>query len=380
MGPPPRRSAANGYATAIVAVGVAGAITFALSDVLSSSLALLFIAAIVVVTLHGGLGPALLASFLAAAAFVTLTRRGAGVDAGHYVLQPVAFVSVAFLIGWLTTARRRSEEALRRAHAELETRVRERTAALDAANADLRGEVQERRRVQEQILSYQGRLQSLASELSVAEERERRRLAATLHDGVGHRLAVAVMKIRSQLREGQPNGSGGEMARVCQLIEEAIDHTRSLTLQLSPPILYELGLLPALEWLAARVEKDHGLRVHVTDLGMPGLMDDEVRSLLFSAVRELLMNVVKHATAANAWVTLQAGEACLQVEVEDDGQGCDAEALTSGVTAGFGLFHLRERLTHLDGSLVASSRRGKGCRVQLRVPSGRSRTQARARR
>lgn len=366
------------YACAIVAAGTAALSTHALGGVLSSSLGLLFMAAVMLVALYGGLGPALVTSVLCASAFFLLVPHERGTGSGESVLQLAVFACVAVLISWLSSARRDSEEALRKAHAELEVRVQERTAALDAAVNKLKSEIAERRRGEAQILEYQDRLRSLATELSVSEEQERRRIAATLHDGVGHRLAVAVMKLRELLQANEGKASDATIARACELVEEAIEHTRSLTLQLSPPILFELGLTPALEWLATRIEADHGLRVHVVDLGTPSRLSDETLALLFSAIRELLINVVKHADAANAWVTTRAEEGVIEVEIEDDGKGCDSQAIKIGATAGFGLFNIRERLTHLNGQLDIASAPGKGCRVMARFPYQPAQVEARA--
>jgi signal transduction histidine kinase len=153
------------------------------------------------------------------------------------------------------------------------------------------------------------------------------------------------------------------------LIEQAIGHTRSLTLQLSPPILYELGLEPAVEWLAEQVEAETGLKVTVEDDGQPKPADDQIRPLMFNAVRELLVNVVKHARASSARVSLGRDGDRLRVVVADDGVGCDSgRSQSAPSSSGFGLFNIRERFAHLGGRFELVSEAGKGCLVTLLAP------------
>lgn len=369
-----RRAIAR-YGFAFVAVGVAHLLTSLLGLVMSGNLSLLFITAVMVSALYGGLGPGLLAGVLAAAAsafFFLPPRYSFGVEADD-VLRLVVFMFAATLVSWLSGARRRWEDALLQARERLEQRVRERTADLTAANRELQEEITERRKAEDRILRYQQRLKSLAVELSTAEERQRRQIASALHDAVGHRLAVGVMKLRGLLNEepGRNGHSAAEITRACELVEQAIEHTRSLTLQLSPPILYELGLEPAVEWLAEQVQKEAGLPVTVDDDGRPKPTDEEIRPLLFNAVRELLVNVVKHARADHARVSLARDGEHVRITVADDGVGCDDGVPGTPAAAGasgFGLFNIRERLAHLGGRLDLSSSPGAGCHVTLIAP------------
>lgn len=210
--------------------------------------------------------------------------------------------------------------------------------------------------------SYQGQLRALAAELSLTEERERRAIAADLHDHIGQILATARLKLSALA--GSP---GTEEVRA--LVDDAIRYTRSLTFELSSPVLYELGLAPALEQLAERMGEKHGLRVEVHDDGVAKPMDDEVKVVLFKAVRELLMNVVKHAHAGRARVWLRRCGRAVEIVVEDDGVGCSAaQAAASARSGGFGLFSIREGLRHCGGELEMRSQTGGGATVSLRAP------------
>jgi signal transduction histidine kinase len=352
-------------------VALAHLLTRLLWPVMEGNLSLLFLTAVMVSALRGGLLAGLIASVLAgltSAIFYYPPEYSALIDLDD-LLRTIAFVAVAIFVSWLSGARRKWEEALRESQAALERRVEERTAELRLANERLEAEIAQRKRAQSQIMAYQDRLRSAAAELSMAEERQRRQIAATLHDAVGHRLAVAVMKLRGLLDE-DISGRAPEVVRACELVEQAIGHTRSLTLQLSPPVLYELGLEPALEWLAQQVEAETGLSVSVEDDNESKQTDDQVRSLIFSSVRELLVNVVKHARARSARVSIVREGDNVRVSVADDGVGCDplrAQATASG-GSGFGLFNIRERLNHLGGSFELASQSGEGCRVTLVAP------------
>jgi len=268
------------------------------------------------------------------------------------------------------TERKKAEEELQKARNELEIRVEQRTADLERVNKELRNEIIERKRAEEKLLIYQKQLRSLASELSLSEERLRRRIATNVHDHVGQNLAISKIKIES-LRESV---SSSELAKgleeIRDLIAQTIESTRSLTFELSPPVLYELGFEAAMEWLVRRTRQQYGLSTEFKGNGQTKLLDDNVRILLFQAVRELLVNVAKHAQAHNVTVSTRRVGNEIQVSVEDDGVGFDISQTHSHdyKTTGFGLFSIRERLGHIGGHLEIESELGLGTRVTLVAP------------
>jgi signal transduction histidine kinase len=211
--------------------------------------------------------------------------------------------------------------------------------------------------------SYQEQLRCLAAELSLTEERERRAIAADLHDHIGQTLATAKIKL------GALAGARG-LDDVRALVDDAIRYTRSLTFELSSPVLYELGLAPALEQLAERMQEKHGLTVSVADDGAAKPLDDKVKVVLFKAVRELLMNVVKHARARQARVVLRQAAGSVEILVEDDGVGFAAlaAAAASPESGGFGLFSIREGLRHCGGEFSIRSLGERGTRATLKAP------------
>jgi len=233
-----------------------------------------------------------------------------------------------------------------------------------------------------QMLTYQKKLQSLASELSLVEERERRAIATDLHDRIGQTLTVIRMKLHEARQlaaapQTSPAVAPETVAKAVRLLDDlgdlvrqTIRDTRSLTFELSPPVLYELGLEAALEWLADDFRDRHGLAVKVRDDGRPKALSEEVRIILFRAVRELLVNTVKHAGARRVEIETRRDGDSIRIMVEDDGAGFDPAGRSAAPAGhqGFGLFNIKERLNHLGGRLEIDSTPGQGTKATLTAP------------
>ncbi len=219
---------------------------------------------------------------------------------------------------------------------------------------------------EQRIRDYQRQLRQMASELSLIEERERRRIATDLHDRIGQTLAVARIKL-SGIRDGAPDVPLDE---VMQLLERAIADTRSLTFELSPPVLHELGFEAALEWLTTRFRDEHGVAAEFTDDKSSKPLGEDMRIVVFQAVRELLHNVAKHAAASLVTVSATTTGNFIHIRVADDGCGFDLEALSArrDNQQGFGLFSIRERLAYLGGQMQIVTTPGNGTTVTLVVP------------
>ncbi|MCD6302423.1 MAG: PAS domain-containing protein, partial [Anaerolineae bacterium] len=236
--------------------------------------------------------------------------------------------------------------------------------------AGIAEDITKRKEVEEKILNYQKQLQSLASELSLAEERERRRIALWLHDQIGQTLAISRIKLGS-LQESLPSTESCEVINeVRLLIEQTIQSVRSLTFELSPPILYELGLEAALEWLTEKFQDQHGIQFEFEDDFKPKPLENDIRVLLFQAVRELLVNVAKHSQAHKTKVSIGSDGDYVRIKVEDDGIGLELSKVGPpwDKACGFGLFSIRERLIPLGGDLEIKSEAGRGTRITLRAP------------
>jgi signal transduction histidine kinase len=239
----------------------------------------------------------------------------------------------------------------------------------------LNREIQQRKLVEKSLAKYQEDLRTLASQLSLAEERERRRLALYLHDQIGHTLALTNIKI-GEIMEVSPTTSKEEvqprLQAVRSLLEEAIRDTQSLTFKISPPILYEFGLAAALEWLTEQFAAKHDIQAIFETDHKPLLIDKDLEILLFQAVNELLFNAFKHSQAQQVNVSLWSENGFIKVGVDDDGRGFATGSGSDRLeTGGFGLFSIRERLQPYHGRLEIKSKPGEGTLITMAVPLSR---------
>jgi PAS domain S-box-containing protein len=210
----------------------------------------------------------------------------------------------------------------------------------------------------------QERLSALASEIVINEERLRQSLAADLHTGLGQDIALTRMKLAG-LRDSVGAELRESLSHIEGLVEQADRSLRSITYQLSPPSLHDLGLLPALEWLSEDMASRFGLHVRIEDEGTPAIADGGMRLILFRAVRELLTHAATHAGARAARVRIGAEGEGLRVVVADEGTGFDSTRVES---SGNGLFGIGEPLRHVGGRMHIDSRPGRGTTVTLSTP------------
>jgi PAS domain S-box-containing protein len=261
------------------------------------------------------------------------------------------------------TDRVQAENELRMVNRRLEQIVQERTSMLAKTVAALQ-------QANQQLDARAKQLAALAGELTMTEQRERRRLSQVLHDGLQQHLAAAKMQIGAILARIDENGLNASLSGVEATLAESIRMSRSLSADLSPPALHAGGLSAGLHWLARRMREQHDFQVHLSIEEHPDLAED-VKILVFESVRELLFNAFKHADTREAEVHLTSGSRWgIKISVIDKGKGFDPELLntTGEGGGGFGLFSIRERLALIGGSLRIDSAPGKGCRFILRLP------------
>lgn len=239
-----------------------------------------------------------------------------------------------------------------------------------AARLVMINDITERRRMERENAAYQDKLRFMASEISLVEERERRQLATTLHNQIGQVLALAKIKLGALQSAESAEACRQSAVEIRELLEQAIQSSRSLTFELSPPILYDLGFEAAVQTLCEKFERLHNLRIEFASDRDPRSLPEDMRILLFQAVRELLVNIVKHARADSVQVSCRSSNAQIVIVVEDDGSGFNpAEKLMQSPDArGFGLFSIRERLYRLGGEMTVDSAPGRGTRVNLVAP------------
>ncbi|MBN1845671.1 MAG: GAF domain-containing protein, partial [Sedimentisphaerales bacterium] len=231
-----------------------------------------------------------------------------------------------------------------------------------------------RKQHDQELHEYQQRLQSLASELSLTEERQRRQLANDLHENIGQLLALMKIKLGMLKEKAAQPDERAQIQEVRDLLENTLAYARNLTLDLSPPVLYELGLKEALEWLIEQFRRQHQLkityRVHQQKDTGEIRMEDDLRGLLYRCVRELLVNIAKHARAQRADIRMELSNGQIAIQVQDDGIGMSPNRIGQKKTLqeGFGLFNIRERLAHFGGTVTIASAPKQGTTVILRCP------------
>jgi signal transduction histidine kinase len=225
------------------------------------------------------------------------------------------------------------------------------------------------------------KLQLLSAQLSLAEEAERRRIAEMLHEDLQQLLVSARMQLAALCR----TRDAGEREPIAREIADALERsfrlTRSLSLELAPPVLYEHGLAAALEWLAAETGKNYDVEVTVEADPSANPKAADVRIFLFRAVRELLLNSVKHATGSALHVTMQhLRPDKVRIIVADGGPGFDPTSLDAQLTSSqkFGLFNIRERVSSFGGEFHINSSPKRGTQITLSLRRG-SATQVRSR-
>jgi DNA-binding NarL/FixJ family response regulator len=260
-------------------------------------------------------------------------------------------------------ARRQAEENLRRNNEALEKTVAARTADLAETVAALRS-------ANEQLSVRAGQLRALAGELTMAEYRQRQYLSRLLHDGLQQHLAIAKLQVCALPGCSSQDEFHHAVSGVENLIVECIQVSRSLSAELSPPVLYKNGLSAGLTWLAAWMMEKHAFHVDMRFESEAGLPED-VKILVFESVRELLFNAAKHSGEARAKVRVYpGGRGWLRIGISDEGTGFDVAGLkpAGDPGAGFGLFSIRERIELIGGKLQIDSAPGKGSRFTLSVP------------
>ena len=238
-------------------------------------------------------------------------------------------------------------------------------------------DITERKKAEEELIQSQARLRALTTELNLAEQRERKRLAAELHDHLQQMLVLGKIQLSQAKRQAGVMPKCADLInKVEDLLSDALVYTRTLVADLSPPVLCEHGLVAGLHWLAESMRKRNQVVTVVTsNLDEIRLPEDQM-ALLFLSVRELLINSWKYAETEQATVTVEQSDAALRIVVSDQGRGFDPAAVAAaaagipngGLSSKFGLFSIQERMRALSGSFDIQSTPGHGTRATLTLP------------
>lgn len=224
--------------------------------------------------------------------------------------------------------------------------------------------------VQARLELYQSRLRVLMSELALTEEQQRRKIAGDLHDSTIQNLGLSKFKLSVFQNTLPEDISTDILNEVIETIDKAINDTRNLVFELSPPILYELGFVPAIEWLAERIYIQRNLVCEVYNDEHDKPLDTPMMVSLFQIVRELLINISKHARATRASILIDRIDDKIRIQVTDNGVGFDASNIEDPTNdlRGYGLFSIRERLSNMGESLNIQSTAKEGTRIVFSVP------------
>jgi PAS domain S-box-containing protein len=272
------------------------------------------------------------------------------------------------------TERKEMEEALRRSHAELEERVQQRTAELARVNEDLQAEIAERKQAEKALQKSEQQLRFLSSQLLTAQERERKRIARELHDGLGQSLTAVKFRVENFLQEmdrGGVKAKAQHLKVIIPIIQESIEEARRIQMDLRPSILDDLGILPTIEWFcrqfqitysSIRIEKE----INIQEDKVPDLLRTEI----YRISQEALNNIAKHSKANLVCLTLGESRGEIELVIKDNGQGFDPkEALSRESTKrGLGLSSMKERTELSGGNFVIESTPGKGTTIRAHWP------------
>jgi signal transduction histidine kinase len=301
---------------------------------------------------------------------IILTSGGESRRAGLLDLAAAAAGSVTLLerpISTLTLTRS-VQVALRSRRRQYQ--VRDLVAQLANLNQTLERRVA--KRTAEAVEQAQ-KLRLLSAELSLAEEAERRRIAEMLHEDLQQLLVAARMQLAALCRTQDAAQREAIAREIAEVLERSFKLTRSLSVELAPPVLYEHGLAAALEWLAAETRKNYNVEVIIEADSLANPKAADVRIFLFRAVRELLLNSLKHAGGSALHITMQHRRPDqIRIIVADDGPGFDPNSLDNKRTDSqtVGLLNIRERVSNFGGEFHINSGAKRGTRITLSLPCG----------
>lgn len=240
-----------------------------------------------------------------------------------------------------------------------------RTAELEERTRELAWEVEVRRRTEKDLLDSQKELRRLALELSMSEDSSMRRVAQEIHERIGQNLVAALMNLENI---GDGDRRPEELETAIRLLESTIREARSLALDLSPPVLYEFGVFAALEWMAEKLQSAEGIAITLEIGRREPLPPQDLQVFIYKSVLEMVRNSIRHAAPQTIRILSGISPEGIYAEVLDDGPGMDPDVIEKRGN-GFGLYSIRERLTHLGGRLSIKSPAPCGACVRIDLPT-----------
>ncbi len=264
------------------------------------------------------------------------------------------------------------EKNLHSAQQDLEKQVEKRTSELQQTNTALQHEIERRKKEEDDLIKHRKRLRALSAEILEIEDKERRHLATDLHDQVGQSLAAVKMYVDGLIADISDKTTLNSLKLIADIVEETVQDIRTLTFELSPPVLYELGLGAALEWLAEEFQDKYSIKISLICNTCFKCSSPAFLALIFRTIRELLINVVRHADTDSAEVEVHCTGKDVRLIVSDKGCGMERgnqdQKGGENTSEGFGLFSIRERITNIGGTVEIDSQKNKGTTIVITIP------------
>jgi signal transduction histidine kinase len=273
-------------------------------------------------------------------------------------------------------ARLAAEAALKKAHHELELKVRERTADLALTVKALEIEIEGHRQTETALRESQLRLRELSRKILDAQENERKRIAQEIHDSVSGSLAAVKLALEEKLASmgKQPSTDKISLEQIVSHVEETIRESRRISAHLRPSLLDDMGLLATIEWLGREYEQLHlNLKIEQQLDATEDEIPEMLKVIIYRVLQEAMNNVAKHSGATRVHLLLTARDNRIELTVADNGCGFDPEdkkALESSAVGGFGLSGMMDRTQLCDGKFEIFSEKGKGTTVHISLPCG----------
>ena len=354
----PRKTSANPTARFGAALVVTLLALLIARAMLTNGLAPYFtaLAAVAICTWFCGTGPAIASLVLSSLTinywFIPPTHSLRGMNTADLV-NFLAFLSAAFVVVAIGESNLRERGRLRNATGALEEKVEERTIELDHANQSLR---------------------QLTGQLLNLQDEERRRISRELHDNAGQALSVLAMNLGAIAEDlGRMMKTAATVADSASMVRQMSDDIRTMSYLLHPPLLDEMGLLPALKWYVKGFAERSKIAVNLECGKGFGRLAGDVETAIFRIVQECLINIHRHSGSATASIQITWLDGCIRLEVKDNGKGISPELrnqMESGGTLGVGVRGIRERARQLGGSLeIISDGVGTGTQIVVRLPA-----------
>jgi PAS domain S-box-containing protein len=222
----------------------------------------------------------------------------------------------------------------------------------------------------QEIEEYQISLQKLTTEITLIEEKQKKEIATNIHDHLSQCLIISKMRINELKKNPQLKMIGEDLKFIENHISEALKNSRKITYELSPPVLYQLGIIAALNWLLDNVETIHKVTCKLTSTVNNIELGDIKSILLYRSIQEIINNTIKYAEASMITLDLCKDHLGVHILVIDNGSGFDTSVIQnhnhSG--SGFGLFTVRERVRNMQGEFTITSEINTGTTVKFFIP------------